>query len=350
MNDGKVASCGRREALDRTGDWCILMRNSLASRLMMLNVIVILFVINVSCMTMTNHVREERSRLFEYIENNDTAAIQELIAKGETISIRNSFNETPLIVACQLYRSRATIVKMLLAAGADVNEKGNINFTPLIQAASGQNPELVEMLLDAGANIEAADVYGYRAMHKAACSNRRNIEILHAYGAQLESRSIFGETPLLCATQSPGTERIDYLIRIGADTATRSSSGLNALYHAVYAGQYRNAQTLLSYGVSVSDTEYSTGYTPLFVATKKSDKDMMKLLIENRSNINSTDNNGRTIMHHLVELGDYQLLEWLITYRPDNLADIYGMTPKGYAQESGHGREQIIELLQRNGY
>ena len=96
----------------------------------------------------------------------------------------------------------------LLAAGADPNARivrprfGPLNITsgetPLHRAGHNKNPTVVEMLLAAGAEIEARDEYGETPLHRAAqwSGNPAVVELLLSAGADPNARDHNGDTPL----------------------------------------------------------------------------------------------------------------------------------------------------------
>ena len=72
-------------------------------------------------------------------------------------------NFTPLLMAMPL--ASREVVQTLLEAGADVNAKDSRNMTPLMLAVATnhQNPVVIRMLLDHGANVEVQSNAGETA-------------------------------------------------------------------------------------------------------------------------------------------------------------------------------------------
>jgi ankyrin repeat protein len=97
----------------------------------------------------------------------DEQLVRALIEAGATVDARSSGGDTALLLACQ-YAPGAevealAVVRRLLAAGASVNPRGNFACTPLIVAAEHGDLPLVEFLLAAGADPDAADEEGATA-------------------------------------------------------------------------------------------------------------------------------------------------------------------------------------------
>ncbi len=60
------------------------------------------------------------------------------------------------------------VLRMLLDAGADVNAADKHGVTPIYKAAESRSAKAVRMLLDAGADVRAADKHGVTPLNKAA--------------------------------------------------------------------------------------------------------------------------------------------------------------------------------------
>jgi len=68
----------------------------------------------------------------------------------------------------QAWEGDAAVVELLLAAGADVDAKDEAGWTALHDAATRGYDDVVELLLVAGADVEAKSNTGWTALHYAA--------------------------------------------------------------------------------------------------------------------------------------------------------------------------------------
>jgi len=193
--------------------------------------------------------------LLRAILDDDRSAVRELIKLDSSLS-------TALVPEPRLYQSkivhwlyandsalhlaaaghRVVIARMLLAAGADPNSARNHRQSrPLHYAADGylQNPSFnsaqqvktIRCLLDAGADLHAADKNGATALHRAVRTRcAAAVECLLQAGADPTARNRPGATPFHLAAQNTG--------RGGSgDPAARSA-------------QRRIIQSMLAHGVS----------------------------------------------------------------------------------------------------
>jgi len=111
---------------------------------------------------------------------------------------------------------RVEITKLLLAAGADVNAIGKHRHAqPLHYAADGypdRSPEdvkrqvrMIELLLEAGADIQAQDKNGATPLHRAVRTRcAAAVRCLLAAGADATLRNKPGSTPFHLAVQNTG--------------------------------------------------------------------------------------------------------------------------------------------------
>ncbi len=110
----------------------------------------------------------------------DTTLTQALIqaADGDADAVRTLLtaganpNGMPLIMAIQC--DEAEIVQLMLAAGADMNAPFQ-HTTPLVRAITASYPDIVNLLLRAGANVNQAAPDGTIPLQAARTSGRSNI-------------------------------------------------------------------------------------------------------------------------------------------------------------------------------
>lgn len=144
--------------------------------------------------------------------------------------------------------------KHIEADPLSVHQRGWIGDTPLHWPAHNNFVEIMEMLLDAGADIEADETncYGGKPLHWASEHAPAAAELLLRRGAKVDSRNIkansafYGMTPLIMnATQRDDCAEItEMLLKAGAEVNAVDAQGKTALAHAQERGLSRISEVL----------------------------------------------------------------------------------------------------------
>lgn len=87
--------------------------------------------------------------------------VEALLAAGADPHV-DSFNETPLMHAVgSPQKDQVTIIKILLAEGVNINARDNYGQTALHWAASSsEDPEVLHLLIEAGAHLDVRSIHG----------------------------------------------------------------------------------------------------------------------------------------------------------------------------------------------
>ncbi|HVB37563.1 MAG TPA: ankyrin repeat domain-containing protein, partial [Vicinamibacterales bacterium] len=152
----------------------------------------------------------------------------------------------------------AAAVKALLLQGGDVNAAQGDGMTALHWAARDGNVELVQMLVYAGANLEATTrLGGYTPLHLAARDGRAEVvDALLNAGARAKATTSSGTTPLMLAAAAGNTAAVTALLHHGADVNARETAkGETALMFAAAADRVDAINVLLQHG---ADTKVTT--------------------------------------------------------------------------------------------
>lgn len=144
------------------------------------------------------------------------------------------------LLAAAVSATKAKDIKELIAKGADINAHNEWGLTPIMLAAQyNRSVVVIKALLEAGADIhEAEPKYRSNALHLAADSttNSKVIEVLLDAGANLDARNYLGETALIMAVNSNTETKIaTTLIKLGADINARDYQGHSVLDYAKLA-------------------------------------------------------------------------------------------------------------------
>jgi len=203
-------------------------------------------------------------------------------------------SHTPLVIA--LMNGHLDVAAALIRSGADVNAADNVGRTPLYAAVdlhtvpasnrpapreaddNASSMEVVQMLLDKGANVNAA--------LRAALPYRTKLDrggdgVLGA-----------GTTPLLRAAKAGDTPVIKMLLDKGANPKAATRNGVNAIMMAANVG---------------TREEDMTGRNK----TQKDAIETITLLVKAGTDVNGADTQGRTAAHGAAMWGHTDVIKFL---------------------------------------
>ncbi len=306
----------------------------------------------------------------------DPAIAGLLLDAGADVAAANRAGVTPLSLASA--GAGAALVSRLLAAGADPNERLPGGETPLMMAARTGRVEVLDVLLDGGAAVDAAeDRRGTTALMWAAANEHPDaVRLLVARGADVSARSKtipMGRGPYLApiardriedarrgvgqagapartadlsdvppptrpvrdaaagggspdAAPADETRAVDEAPRApapaGAPSAPRPrrparalTGGLTALVFAARQGDLESAQVLIDAGADVNQTtEY--GWTPLLAAVHNRYYRLAMLFLERGADPNIANKGGWTPLYVATDNRNIEAGDYP-TRRPD---------------------------------
>lgn len=156
-----------------------------------------------------------------------------------------------------------------------------------------------------------------------------------------------------CRTRRFKTSRLIAVTLIALVLGTLVSCTRENIYEATWNGHPEKVKALLKENPELISSKNADGDTLLFWATISLNTNVVKLLIDNKADVNARSDNGMTPLIGTVEGGheeaaDLQNAELLLAHGADvGVTNKYGMTPLHYAAESGY--EDLAELLLAHG-
>jgi cytohesin len=164
---------------------------------------------------LTSAISEGNAELVKWLLNRGSDANQRANRSGESL----------LDFPC--LEGMVDVVRVLLEAGLDPNVPGENDVTPLLSAAlSGEknSAEIARMLLNAGADPNAKMSDGRFPLYEAATEGSPElVQVLLDGGAQIDLDEGFGETALAAAVYNNRADTAALLLKAGADPHARIS-------------------------------------------------------------------------------------------------------------------------------
>lgn len=124
--------------------------------------------------------------------------------------------------------------------------------TLLHLAACAGQIELVDLLIRFGANVNTRSQWGESPLHEAAEGDYVEcVRLLAENGASMDTQNYLGETPLHMAARKGHTSAVEELLRQGASVDLLDSRGATALDLAAAGSRRDLAKRLLKAGAAV---------------------------------------------------------------------------------------------------
>ena len=143
------------------------------------------------------------------------------------------------------HASQINVIELLLEKGADHALADRNGQTPLHLAAMWGRKDVVQLLLNAGADHNKANDLGYTPLHFAAPNEHKDVvELLLNAGAEPNKADILGETPLHDAARWGRKDVVQILLNAGAEPNKGNSWGKTPLLVAHQYGQMDNVNIL----------------------------------------------------------------------------------------------------------
>jgi uncharacterized protein len=158
-------------------------------------------------------------------------------------------------VADAAMKSDKTALRTLVQQKADVNAAQTDGATALHWAVYRADPEMVDLLLNAGAKPDIKNLEGVTPLHMA---------------------SLYGQTPI-----------VDRLLKAGADAKQKGPAGETMLMLAARNGNPESIKLLVAAGADVNAREPIRGTTALMWAVEQHHPEAVRALIEAKANLSA---------------------------------------------------------------
>lgn len=211
-------------------------------------------------------------------------------------------------------------------------------YTPLHLAARYGNIDLGISLILRGAKVDIQDCSGATPFHVAACHNKRSFVPVLSHpkaGADINSKTLNGSTPIHSAATCGAVEVIDHLLYWKANLTAVDDYGMTPLHYSIFnvkANQYpqaflNNRRGHLTQFFNDDNFIRNTDFLPWL--------DTLLVLIFRGSDIDAVDINGRTALHIAAHNGLADAVHVLLQRNATvNKRDKNGKTPLEVACEN----------------
>ncbi|XP_076418944.1 poly [ADP-ribose] polymerase tankyrase-2 isoform X4 [Peromyscus maniculatus bairdii] len=269
--------------------------------------------------------------LFEACRNGDVERVKRLVTP-EKVNSRDTAGRksTPLHFAAGF--GRKDVVEYLLQNGANVQARDDGGLIPLHNACSFGHAEVVNLLLQHGADPNARDNWNYTPLHEAAIKGKIDVCIvLLQHGAEPTIRNTDGRTALDLADPS-------------AKAVLTGDYKKDELLESARSGNEEKMMALLTplnVNCHASDGRKST---PLHLAAGYNRVKIVQLLLQHGADVHAKDKGDLVPLHNACSYGHYEVTELLVKHGACvNAMDLWQFTPLHEA--ASKNRVEVCSLL-----
>lgn len=254
-------------------------------------------------------------------------------------------------VKANKYKSVKKLIK-----NVDVKSKDSHGVTPIFYATNNSNKDMVELLIEHGADINEI-IRDTSLLWLSVCHDNEDIaRLLIENGANNVNTLCSGDndyiniSPLCVASRNGNTNIVKLLIHeAGADVNQKCSNGITALYTAAFFGHNGIVQIIINTGtIHNIDATNDVGCTALHASAQCGCIDIAKILIDHGADINIRTSAGASPLLLAAQNGYEDIVSLLISKHAiiDN-TDIHGNTPLFFASKNNH--LEIVKMLVKCG-
>ncbi|EKJ76554.1 hypothetical protein FPSE_03314 [Fusarium pseudograminearum CS3096] len=254
---------------------------------------------------------------------------------------------------------RQNMLEKLLKSGVSAKAAEPDGTSILYLAACCNSSQVVQILIDRGADVAATNRKGFTPLHVAR--NADIARILIQSGAVVDARANDGRTPLHLAADSDILEVIDILLDMGATVDARDEMDFTPLHSACGSGCQEAARRLIANGASLVGAihmacamghnkvvqmlvhegacieERWKGSSAIQLAACMGKLETFKLLLDLGVNIHTKDEYGDRTLHLVCRRGHTQIIKALIDAGADiEELNTLGFTPLAVSCFYGH--------------
>jgi len=269
-----------------------------------------------------------------------TAEVADAAMRGDRQGVRAALTRKADVNAAQVDGTTALhwavdrddleLADLLIRAGARVDVRTREGVMPLQLAAVNGSAQMLDRLLKAGADPNAAltAASDTAVMMAARTGKAEAIRVLVEGGANVNARESWGGTTALMWSVSEGhTAAAKALIAAGADVNARSN------YVAAANGRGFEGRTPVSNRADPKTEEFASGWlTPVTLAAREGDVELTQILLDAGADVNTVAGDGKTALAIAAFNGNYDVASLLVDRKADvNKADAQRFTPLFWA-------------------
>ena len=294
---------------------------------------------------------------FSYAVMNSEAAVAKLLIDSGRVDLdsRDNRGRTPLSYAAE--ESNELIMKLLIDSGEiELDSKDDTGRTPLSYAAEKSSASVVKLLIDSGEiDLDHRDSEGFSPLFFAMGRSDAAIAklLIDSGEVELHARAKAGGTPLSYAIQHSNLPVVRLLLESGKINLNSRYENVSERFEQLLSGAMASANTsivqllidsstvdfklnphdetskrllltaakfsdtsviklLIDSGATYLDGADEDGCTPIWYATARRERSIVRLLIDAGASLNTAAHDGQTPISLATQLLDYPMVKLLV--------------------------------------
>lgn len=246
---------------------------------------------------------ERRTCLHEAVTACNISVVKYLLEKGATVDAVKRGEWTPLMLSCaNSGTSSYEIVNLLIRFGANTKARNKDGWTPVNLAVRLGDENKIKLLASVDKDALQIKTNNKRTiLHTAALHGRASVLqflLLPQCGCRemLSCADVCGVSPFLDAAASGSLETVKVVLSHYNALGDRDKKGLSALHHAARTGSVLVIKFLVDeLGADVNIASDIDRVTPLHVAAREKQGDVVDLLMKLGADTSLKDAHGRSV-------------------------------------------------------
>ncbi|KIE00668.1 Ankyrin repeat-containing domain protein, partial [Metarhizium majus ARSEF 297] len=292
--------------------------------------------------------KQNASPLLLIVSRKDTKMLEMVLEShpGVDIGSKQLPTERTVLQEC-CFNPEAT--KLLLERGANAMTRSNSNaIHAVFRAAGGDGAETVRLYLDAGFQPDWTRDDGGSILDVAAFYGQlATVQLLVERGADVKAADKKGTAPIHRAAMRDTPEIVEYLLHQGANLEEMSDDYGTPLMAAAWQDKTETVKFLLGQkaNVNATSTKSCRYYTALQAAVERNSPTMVGILLEQGADVNLARGRSSTALCAAIRKGSIDITKLLVEAKAD-VGSKRGMPERLAIQKN---RRDILEILVEHG-
>jgi ankyrin repeat protein len=249
------------------------------------------------------------------------------------------------LVAAVRLESADALAKLLTGDSDAVKTRDAAGSTLLHHAAAFGTIDTMTLLLDAGADVNAANRRRSSPLHWAL-HDEAKVRLLLSRGAAINTKQVEGRTPLyIAASMGNGASLVRLLLENGANPSLATANGMTPLMAASVRGDLAVIKQLVDKGIDVN-MRNGAGETALMFAATNGSAEVVGFLLNHGADAKIKSKRAETALGNAGTSGNEETVRILLAHGADvNTRNVRGYSPLMLAASSDAIPAGAVKLL-----